>query len=85
MRELASGNRKLILNLSDTVHSSPSGMSVILRAVALATELGGELKVCGLSPRVADEVVRRTLDRIASAHQSEEEALTACGVDREGS
>ena len=50
--QLAAGNRKLLIDLIETVHLNSNALGVLTKAHARYQELGGQVRLCHLTDRI---------------------------------
>lgn len=77
MDEAASGNTRLILNLSDCQALNSIAIGVLMRGFANYRSREGEIKLCGLGKRVRDLFTMTKLIMVFDHHETEERALAA--------
>lgn len=75
--EAASGNTKLILNLSECVALNSIAIGVLMRAYANYRGRGGQVRLCTMSKRVHDLFTMTRLIMVFDHHDTEEQALAA--------
>lgn len=75
--EAASGNLRLVLNLSDCQALNSMAIGVLMRGFANYKSRGGEVKICGLGKRVRDIFTMTKLIMVFEHHETEEQALAA--------
>lgn len=73
----ASGNRRLLINLSETSYMSSTGLGVLLLARAKYLKRGARVKLCGVGgpTRQLFDLVKMPLVYEGDLHETEEEAL----------
>jgi|SRR5712671_5333680 len=74
-RELAAGNKNLILNLSSVTMVDSSGIGTMIRCHSAVSAAGGKLKVIGANGTVRKAFAITRLDKIFEFHDSEASAL----------
>jgi len=75
--EAASGNQRLILNLSDCQSLNSMAIGILMRGFANYRSRGGEVKLCGLGKRVRDLFTMTKLIMVFDHHDTEEQALAS--------
>jgi anti-sigma B factor antagonist len=73
----ASGNQRLLINLSDCEALNSSAIAVLTRGYVHYKNKGGEVKLCGLGKRVKAIFVLTKLIMLFDHHDTEEAALAA--------
>ena len=79
MTEAASGNQRLILNMSECDALNSTAIGVLMRGFANYKSRGGEIKLCQLGKRIKDLFIMTKLIMVFDHHDREEEALAAFG------
>jgi anti-anti-sigma factor len=76
---IATGTRKVLLDMAEVSFLSSSGLRALLlmRKELLAHE--GELRLCELRPEIQEVFVLTGFTQVFTIHRSREEALTAFG------
>ncbi len=77
MAEAASGNTRLVLNMSECEALSSVPIGVLMRGYANYKGRGGEVKLCGLGKRLKDLFTMTKLIFVFDHYESEELALAA--------
>jgi anti-sigma B factor antagonist len=77
MDEAASGNARLILNMSECQALNSIAIGVLMRGFANYRSRGGEIKLCGLGKRIRDLFTMTKLIMVFDHHETEEQALAA--------
>ncbi len=77
MDEAASGNTRLVLNMSECEALNSVGLGTLMRGYANYKGRGGEIKLCGLGKRLKDLFTMTKLIFVFDHHDSEELALAA--------
>ncbi len=72
---LHAGKKKLVLNLSRVTHMDSSGLGDVVECHALATRLGGALKIVNLTRRVRDLLAITKLVTVFETYDHEDEAV----------
>jgi len=78
-RDLARCHRKLAVDLSDVVFMDSSGLGCLISAMQAMREHGGELKLCGLTPRAQQVMQTVKLDRVFDISPDQDEVLRRFG------
>lgn len=73
----ASGNTRLILNMSDCKTLNSIAIGVLMRGHSNYKGRGGEIKLCGLGKRLQDLFVMTKLIMVFDHHNSEEDAIAS--------
>ena len=82
MDEAATGNTRLVLNMSECEALNSVGIGTIMRGYVNYKSRGGEIKLCGLGKRLKDLFVMTKLIMVFDHQDTEELALAAfAGVD----
>lgn len=82
MDEAASGNARLILNLSECVALNSIAIGVLMRAYANYKGRGAQIKLCSLGRRLHDLFTMTRLIRVFDHHETEQQALVAFAEGR---
>ena len=77
MDEAASGNTRLILNMTDCQALNSIAIGVLMRSYANYKGRGGQIKLCGLGKRLHDLFTMTKLIMVFDHHETEEQALAA--------
>ncbi|HTK30593.1 MAG TPA: STAS domain-containing protein [Candidatus Saccharimonadaceae bacterium] len=77
MDEAASGNTRLVLNLSECQALNSIAIGVLMRGYANYKGRGGEIKLCGLGKRVKDIFTMTKLIMVFDHHETEEQTLAS--------
>lgn len=75
--EAATGNRHLVLNMTECQALNSTALGVLMRGYANYRGRGGEVKLCGLGKRLKDLFVMTKLIMVFDHHETEDEALAA--------
>ena len=75
--EAATGNLRLLLDLSECTMMNSSGISVLVEAYRNYAARGGEIKLSGLQKRMTHQLVTVRLINIFSHHPNADEAIAA--------
>jgi anti-anti-sigma factor len=78
----ASGNRRLLINLSETTYMSSVGLGVLLLARAKYLKRGAQVKLCGVSGAIRQlfDLVKMPMVYEGDLHETEEDALAGFGL-----
>ena len=77
MDEAASGNTRLVLDLSDCEAMNSIAIGVLMRGYTNYKGREGEIKLCGLGKRMKSIFVMTKLIMLFDHHDTEEQALAA--------
>ena len=77
MAEAASGNKMLVLNLSECEALNSVAIGVLMRGYANYKGRGGEIKLCMLGKRLKDLFTMTKLIMVFDHHDTEEQAIAA--------
>lgn len=77
MDEAATGNARLILNMSECQALNSIAIGVLMRGFANYRSRQGEIKLCGLGKRIRDLFTMTKLIMVFDHHETEEQALAA--------
>ena len=77
MDEAASGNTRLVLDLSDCEAMNSIAIGVLMRGYTNYKGRNGEIKLCGLGKRMKSIFVMTKLIMLFDHHDTEEQALAA--------
>ena len=77
MDEAASGNSKLLLNMSECQSLNSIAIGVLMRGYSNYKGRGGEVKLCGLGKRLKDLFTMTKLIMVFDHHETEEQALAS--------
>ncbi len=75
--EAASGNIRLVLNMSECQSLNSTALGVLIRGHANYRGRGGEVKLCGLGKRIKDLFTMTKLIMVFDHHETENEAIAA--------
>ena len=75
--ESAAGNGRLVLDLSACGKMNSSGISVLVEAYRDYADRGGEIRLCGLQPRIARQLATVRILDFFGRHATVEEAVAA--------
>lgn len=84
LAEAASGNVRLLLDLSECIHMNSTGLSVMVEAHRNYAARQGEIKLCGLQRKMKSQLVMTRLINIFGHYPTEAEALAAFVVSPAG-
>ena len=73
------GTKKLILNLSKVEFIDSSGIGELARSYSVVRQVGGEMKLAGVNPKILSVLEISQLDRIFDIYPGDEPALEAFG------
>ena len=74
---LADGNRKLVVDLIETVHMNSTALGVLIRAHHRYQEGGGQIRLCHLTHRIETAQVIARLSLVFDVHENERQAIEA--------
>lgn len=77
MDEAASGNTRLVLDMSDCEAMNSIAIGVLMRGYTNYKGRNGEVKLCGLGKRMKSIFVMTKLIMLFDHHDTEEQALAA--------
>ena len=77
MDEAATGNTRLILNMTDCLALNSIAIGVLMRGYANYQGRGGQIKLCGLGKRLRDLFTMTKLIMVFDHHDTEEQAIAA--------
>ena len=81
IRELvASGSRRIVLNMADVSYMDSSGMGELIAAHTTVTTAGGEIKLLNLAKRVHDLLKLTKLYTVFEAFEDEAAAVASFSV-----
>ena len=81
MDEAATGNTRLILNLSECQALNSMAIGALMRGFANYRGRDGEIKLCGLGKRLKDLFTMTKLIMVFDHHETEEEAIASFAVE----
>lgn len=64
------GKKKVVFDLSNLTHIDSTGIGILATCCGRMTKAGGELRLAGLQPRVAEAMKITKLDRIIPFYES---------------
>lgn len=73
----ATGNTKLVLNMSDCKTLNSIAIGVLMRGHSNYKGRGGEIKLCGLGKRLQDLFIMTKLIMVFDHHNTEEDAIAS--------
>ena len=79
MEEAASGNTRLLLNMSEVQRLNSIAIGVLMRGYTNYKSRGGEVKLCGLGKSTKDIFIMTKLIMVFDHHDSEEGAIASFG------
>ena len=79
-RHLASGRRKILLNLADVPYIDSAGKGEIVRTYTTVSRSGGKLKLLNLTKRITDLLTVTKLLTVFETFDDEREALDSFGI-----
>lgn len=77
MAEAASGNTRLVVNLSECEAMNSVALGVLMRGFANYRTRSGEMKLCGLGKKLKDLFVMTKLIMVFDHHDTEQDALAS--------
>ncbi|MBI5168959.1 MAG: STAS domain-containing protein [Candidatus Eisenbacteria bacterium] len=77
MAEAATGNTRLVVNLSEAEAMNSVALGVLMRGFANYRTRSGEMKLCGLGKKLKDLFVMTKLIMVFDHHDTEEAALAS--------
>ena len=75
--EIASGNKKIVLNLENLGYISSVGLSALVRASAEASKNGGTIYLANIENKILEILQMVKFEKIFNIFRSEEEAILA--------
>ncbi len=75
--ELHPVEKQLVLHLGDVTFVDSSGLGTMVRVLSTTRRIGGDLKLCAVTPAVAAILKLTNLTQLFQMHEHEEEAITA--------
>ena len=82
--QLATGNRKLVVDLIETVHLNSSALGTLNLARTRYEEQGGRVKLCHVTHRIQNALVITRLALHFDVHETEAEAIRSFAVEVAG-
>jgi anti-anti-sigma factor len=76
------GGTKILVDLSAVTYLDSASIGCLMDIYRLLREQTGELKLCGLTPRVETMISMTGMHRLIDIHRDEKEALAAFGSPR---
>ena len=76
-QHIESGNKHLIINLSETQHLNSTALGVLISAHANYTRRQGQMKLCGVDKRIENIFVITKLSLVFDVYSSEEQAIAS--------
>jgi len=74
---LKAGARKLVLQLSGVTYIDSSGVGQIVGALTATRQVGGEVRLADLTPKVRDLMTITNLNRLFDLNQTEAAAVSS--------
>jgi anti-sigma B factor antagonist len=81
--QVNSGHNKILLNLSEVTYVDSSGLGELVSAMTTVRNQGGQLRMCGASPRIAELLRITHMDTVLNFDNDEATALRALSGDRQ--
>lgn len=75
--QIAQGNRLFVLNLSNVRFMDSAGIGETVASLKRVQDSGGEFKICGLTPRVAESFTTTQLIRVLKVFPDERQAIAS--------
>ena len=72
-----SGNKHLIINLSETQHLNSTALGVLISAHSSYVRRGGQMKLCAVDRRIENIFVITKLSLVFDVYPSEEQAIAS--------
>jgi anti-sigma B factor antagonist len=83
IRELSeSGNKHLIVNLSETQHLNSTALGVLISAHSNYVRRGGQMKLCSVDKRIENIFVITKLSLVFDVFPNEEQAIASFAESR---
>src|SRR5689334_20046867 len=74
-RDLLNGKKGIVVNLSEVTTIDSTGIGVLVEAQAHAINVGGEMRLCNLTPAMSFQISRLCLERILKIFETEAAAM----------
>jgi anti-sigma B factor antagonist len=74
---LATGQKKILLNMENVTYVDSSGLGTLVASHASAQTQGASLKLCNLSPKIKELLLVTKLVTVFEFYDSEEEAINS--------
>jgi anti-sigma B factor antagonist len=74
-RDLLNSKRGILVDLAEVTSIDSTGIGVLVEAQAHAINVGGELRLCNLTPAMSFQISRLCLERILKIYETEAAAL----------
>lgn len=75
--QIAQGHLLFVLNLSNVRFMDSAGIGETVASLKRVQEQGGEFKICGLTPRVAESFTTTQLIRVVAVFPDEKQAIAS--------
>jgi len=72
-----SGNKHLVINLSETQHLNSTALGLLIRAHSSYVRRGGQMKLCGVDKRIENIFVITKLSLVFDVYTTEEQAIAS--------
>src|SRR6478672_7137069 len=72
-----SGNKHLVINLSETQHLNSTALGVLISAHSSYVRRGGQMKLCGVDKRIENIFVITKLSLVFDVYPNEEQAIAS--------
>lgn len=73
--QLATGNRKLLIDLIETVHLNSNALGIVTQAHSRYQAAGGQVRLCHLTDRIENALVITRLSMVLEVDETEREAI----------
>ena len=77
-----SGNKHLLINLSDTHHLNSTALGVLISAHSSYVRRGGQMKLCSVDKRIENIFVITKLSLVFDVYPNEEQAIASFAESR---
>lgn len=74
-RDLLSGKRRILVDLAEVSTIDSTGIGVLVEAQAHAININGQMRLCNLTPAMAFQISRLSLERILKIYETEAAAM----------
>ena len=74
---LEQGSRKILINFSKVSYLDSSGVGELVGCYTSIKTRGGELRICGMSPKIFSLITMTSLHSVFDVKDTEEEALSS--------
>lgn len=78
-----SGNKSLVINLSETQHLNSTALGVLISAHSSYVRRGGQMKLCGVDKRIENIFVITKLSLVFDVYPTEEQAVNSFSEKKE--